>query len=112
MPHWSCRMRSAHRSSHDMDCEVLSAISDAFFRSSLWLIRHRRASRTRSTWPIIKARIFCSVETGTVTFAFTLINLVLFLIYTDNYLYMILYSNDLLLGLNARRAGDEVSTIN
>ncbi|KAF9259993.1 hypothetical protein L218DRAFT_628821 [Marasmius fiardii PR-910] len=89
MPHWSC------------------PISDAFFRSSLWLIRYRRASRIRSTWPIIKARIFCSVETGTVTFAFTLINLVLFLIYTDNYLYMILYSDALLLGLNARRPGDE-----
>jgi len=83
------------------------------------LIQYSRSSRIRQTKALVKSLIVRSVETGTMTFVFTVINLVLFLLFPNNYLYMIfdrsiskLYSNALLLSLNARQSGANISTTN
>ncbi|KAF9266415.1 hypothetical protein L218DRAFT_996592 [Marasmius fiardii PR-910] len=81
-------------------CDLIIAVAMTWI-----LTRYRRASTVRSTQSLIKSLILRSVETGIVTFIFTLINLVLFTLYTDNYLDRTLsklYSNALLLSLNAR----------
>ncbi|KAF9261915.1 hypothetical protein L218DRAFT_1078311 [Marasmius fiardii PR-910] len=94
-------------------CDLFIAVAMTWI-----LILFRRDSINRTTKSLIKSVILRSVETGIVTFIFTLIDLVLFLLYPDNYLFMVfdrslskIYTNALLLSLNARRAGDKVTTM-
>ncbi|KAG7089973.1 hypothetical protein E1B28_011598 [Marasmius oreades] len=94
-------------------CDLLIAVAMTWILFSLG-----RDSSVRTTRSLIRSLILRSVETGTLTFIFTLFNLVLFLLYTDNYLYMVfdrtlskLYSNALLLSLNARGDTDNTNII-
>ncbi|KAG7090014.1 hypothetical protein E1B28_011635 [Marasmius oreades] len=95
-------------------CDLIIAVAMTWI-----LIIYSRASRIKRTRTIVKSLILRSVETGTVTFAFTMVNLILFWIMPHNYIYMVfdrtlskLYSNALFLSLNARESGADVSTTN
>ncbi|KAG7089987.1 hypothetical protein E1B28_011609 [Marasmius oreades] len=95
-------------------CDLLIAVSMTWI-----LISYNRASKVKRTRTLVKSLILRSVETGTVTFAFTMVNLILFWIMPQNYIYMVfdrtlskLYSNALFLSLNARECGADVSTTN
>ncbi|KAF9260455.1 hypothetical protein L218DRAFT_962613 [Marasmius fiardii PR-910] len=98
-----------------------AVICDLFIAAAMTtiLIQYGRASSVKRTKTLVKSLILRSVETGTVTFIFTLINLVLFELYPQNYVYMIfdrplasLYANALLVSLNARQSGANISTTN
>jgi hypothetical protein len=74
------------------------------------LIQYSRASSIKRTQTLVRSLIVRSVETGTMTLLFTVLNLVLFTLLPTNYVYMVfdrsiskLYSNALLLSLNARQ---------
>ncbi|KAF9256094.1 hypothetical protein L218DRAFT_1081503 [Marasmius fiardii PR-910] len=95
-------------------CDLVIAVSMSWI-----LIIYSRASNIKRTRSLVQSLILRSVETGTVTFVFTLINLILFLKMPENYIYMVfdrtlskLYSNALFLSLNARQSGADVSTTN
>ncbi|KAG7098131.1 hypothetical protein E1B28_000102 [Marasmius oreades] len=95
-------------------CDLLIAVAMSWI-----LIAFSRASEIKRTRSILQSLILRSVETGTVTFVFTLVNLILFLKMPENYVYMVfdrtlskLYSNALFLSLNARQSGADVSTTN
>jgi len=74
------------------------------------LINYSNRSLVKSTRAMVKNLVIHSVETGTVTVAAALLDLVLFLVFPDNYLHLCintilskLYSNALLASLNARK---------
>ncbi|KAG7087481.1 hypothetical protein E1B28_013444 [Marasmius oreades] len=106
---------------YDQAWLIGAVICDLFIALSMTtiLVQYSRASKVKRTQTLVKSLIVRSVETGTVTFVVTVINLVLFVLFPQNYLYMIfdrsiskLYSNALLLSLNARQTGADVSTTN
>ncbi|KAJ8091401.1 hypothetical protein PM082_015119 [Marasmius tenuissimus] len=83
------------------------------------LVQYSRESTVARTQTLVKSLIVRSVETGTITFVVQLINLILFVLYPTNFVYMIfdrsissLYSNALLLSLNARQTGADIHTTN
>ncbi|KIK65279.1 hypothetical protein GYMLUDRAFT_82548 [Collybiopsis luxurians FD-317 M1] len=109
-----------HGSNLDLAWLIGAVICDLIIATAMTiiLIGYSRASTIPHTQTLLRRLIARSVETGTVTFVFQLINSVLFELYTNTYVYMIfdrsissLYANALLLSLNARKFGTNVHTM-
>jgi len=88
-----------------------SAVCDVVITATMIVIlsQYRKQTPWKKTDSIITKLIYHTVETGAVTSAVAIVELVLFLLYTDNFLHQVpsfmlgkMYSNVMLATLNAR----------